>query len=277
MSSPRLDYLDFDLINRIVVTYEQNREKFITNEKEETHKFPQRAYAGAHFICEDLAYFKYALGFPLPIVRELLGEALKWLERTFELRGTEFGLLVTNIDSSGSRTQKPRKPAFDLTNSAQGLDGIYLALIVGGVKRAAHIAEMVWDPPDADYIGTDSDVCTPDQQHLAYAVKNLILPMNQFVHAELDLISSGCTPDIRFQATILRAILNKKSGVFLSTLDDLLNWHRKEALRKQNRYSPDFFVCRPALGLCLIAAQRNCISINMLPSDVYLPLALVGQ
>lgn len=275
MYPPRLDYIDFELINRVVANFERHCERFLENEKIGAHKSPQVSYARAYSMYEDLACYRYALGFPFPEIRELVHKALTWLERVFELRGTTLGPLVTNIDSEGNRSVEPRKPAYEFTNSADGLKGMYLAVIIGGIDRAVPLAQMVYDPPNADYIGTDSDICTLDQQHLAYSVRNLILNDELSIAPQLDLISPECKSDIAFQSTMIQAILDKQPAIFKNALNDLLNWHRKAAMQKLNRDFPEYFFCRPALALCVIGIEKDLIKKHELPNNMYLPLDLL--
>lgn len=178
---PRLNNLDLNLISRIVDGLEDFMDKFLWDEKRRRHKSPQISYSLAASNSHGIGTYKYALGAPLSEVRHYLAEAARWLERVFELRGTapSFSVTVVALDPASppgrprELSHKPLHPPGDkdysLTNSVSGLQGMYLALIVGDKARARHLAEMVWDPPAASYIGPDSEICTPDQQHLAYA------------------------------------------------------------------------------------------------------------
>jgi hypothetical protein len=287
---PRLNNLDLNLISRILDGLEDFMGKFLWDEKRGQHKVPQISYSLAVSNSEGIGMYKYALGAPLDEVGDYLAEAAHWMERVFELRGTSplFPVTVVTLDPNsppGKPRELSRKPLhspgekdYSLTNSASGLQGMYLALIVGDLARAWHLAEMVWDPPNADYIGPDSEVCTPDQQHLAYAVKQVILGDDQAALSEIGLISPKAQLEIKIQATMARAIVAGQDKVFLDNLDDLLAWHRKMALRKANLNDPDFFLSIAGLGLCALALQRGVVQREQLPQDnVYLPVELIPQ
>jgi hypothetical protein len=285
---PIFDYVDLDLISRVLAYREKHRTEFLEDERQNRHRFPQSAYDSAHYDSRDIGAYKYVLKGPAHEVRAYLREAAQWLERAFELRGTlpPFPVMVIELDAA-SPPGKPRELSrkalhpsdakdYSLTNSWTGLQGLYLALSVGEWARARHIAEMVWDPLDASYIGPDSEVCTPDQQHLAYAVKQVILSHSQAALTEISLIAPKATAEIKIQATMVRAIAVGQNNVFLGSLADLLAWHQKMALRKANLNNPDFFLSIAGLGLCALALQQGIVQREQLPHDnVYLPIDLI--
>jgi hypothetical protein len=288
---PRLNYLDFSLIKRVLAGREHHRNEFLQSEKSGQHKIPQRAYVSAFYDSQYFACAGYALGAPLSEARHYLAEAARWMEKVFELRGTSptFPVTVVTLDPasplgkpqelSRKRLHPSGEQGYSLTNSSSGLQGMYLALIVGDLARAQHIAEMVWDPPEAEYIGPDSEVCTPDQQHLAYATKQLILKDRQAALAEVGAINSKtASADIRHQATMVRAIAVEQNNVLLGSLSDLLAWHQKMALRKTNLNNPEFFLSVAGLGLCALALHGGIVQREQLPGDnVYLPIDLIPR
>ena len=285
---PRLNNLDLSLINRILTGRQEFMDKFFQDEKQRRHKTLQVSYSLAVSNSEYIGLYKYALGAPLFEVRSYLAEASQWMERVFELRGTSssFPVTVVTLDPASppgrphELSHKPLHPLGDkdysLTNSMSGLQGMYLALVAGDQARARHQAEMVWDPPDASYLGPDSEVCTLDQQHLAYAVKQVILGDNQVALSEIGLVNPKAQAEIKIQATMTRAIVARQDKVFLNSLDDLLAWHRKMAVRKANLNDPDFFLSIAGLGLCALALRQEVIQREQLPHDnVYLPVDLI--
>ncbi len=285
---PRLNHLDFNLIKRVIAGRERHRNEFLQSEKSGQHRIPQRVYVSAFYDSQYFACAGYALGVPLSEVRHHLAEAAQWMEKVFELRGTSpsFPVTVVTLDPTsppGKPQELSRKPLhapgekdYGLTNSADGLEGMYLTLTTSDMVRARHLAEMVWDPPNASYIGPDSEVCTPDQQHLAYAVKQVILGDNQTALSEIGLINPKARVEIKIQATMTRAIVSGQDKVFLDGIVDLLAWHRKMALRKVNLNNPDFFLSIAGLGLCALALRRGLVQRTHLPQDdVYLPVELL--
>jgi hypothetical protein len=66
-------------------------------------------------------------------------------------------------------------PDTSSTNSKDTMRPLCAALVAGKRETALYIAELLADAPDAGYIGPDSEVCTPDEQRIAYSFKYLIL------------------------------------------------------------------------------------------------------
>jgi hypothetical protein len=139
---------------------------------------------------------------------------------------------------------------------------------------------MIWDPPDANYIGPKSEICTPDQQHLAYAVKHLLLADPDACLKELTLVNPRtATVDVQRQAEMVQAIALKQPDVFLRSLEALLEWHEKTAARRikqKHADYADFFLSIPGLGLVALALHSGLVQREHVPSNsVYLPLDLI--
>jgi hypothetical protein len=283
---PRLKNLDLDFIQRALnLGYQMRANNFEAKRRGQIKRL-QSAYAGSVDNARLIGLYLYALGHPLPEVRSYLAEAGQYMREVFKLRGTQDSFPVTIVtgDARGRIIkQEPLHPPgyidYSLTNSADGLEGICLALIAGDLELAKSIAEMIGDPEDADYIGLDSEVCTPDQQHLAYAVKHLLLEDTHMALTELALVNiRTATVDVRCQATMVHAIAAQQRAVFLQGLIDLLDWHQTMARRKMNLNDPDFFLSLPGLGLCVLAFYHGVGQWEQLPGDsVYLPVDLIRQ
>ena len=179
---PRLENLDMELIQRVLAMMCQIREGDLEAEHRGHLKRPQTHYSLASSNCQQIGRFLYALGHPLSEVRNYLSEAASYMHKVFELRGTQNPFPVSAVTTNRmgrnikrQSLQAPESADYSLTNPADGLQGLFLALIVGDLQLARSIAEMMWDPPDAEYIHPKSDVCTTDQQHLAYAIKHVVL------------------------------------------------------------------------------------------------------
>jgi hypothetical protein len=283
----RLEHLDLDLIRHVLADIERLRGEFFESEKRGQHKIPQQSYASAVYDSQDIASYKYALGAESTEVRFYLAEAAHWMERVFQLRGTTatFPVTLVTLDPAMPLEKRqvlnrqhlhpPDAKDYSLTNSRDGLRGVYLALTAGDPACARHIAEMMGDPPDATYIGPDSEVCTPDQQHLAYAAKHLLLGAPEPCLKELTLINSRtAVVDVQRQAEMVRAIAVKQPDVFMRSLEALLAWHTKMAQRKANQNDPSYFLLIPGLGLVALARLQGVMSEVPL-SSVYLPLELL--
>lgn len=281
---PRLKNLDWALIDRALDVTRQIRTNNRQAESRGQLNRPQVAFASLFSTVQDIGLYLYALGYPLQEIRPYLHEAATYMQKVFELRGTERALPVTavRLDEKGRVKREAAHPEqaidYSLTNSASGLQGVYLALIVGDHAEAQRIAELIEDPPNASYIGYDSYVCTPDQQHLAYAVKHMMLGDTSKAASELSLVNPRTAPvDIRHQATMVRGLVAHQRSVFLQALEDLLSWHSKMAQRRPNLNNPGFFINIAALGLCASALRRGLITQGELPQDsVYLPLEMLS-
>lgn len=101
---------------------------------------------------ELLGLLEYALGYPLARVRDWLARAARRHLKRLQLR-----------DAGGARE----------VISLHSLRYACLACVVGDFGLARDIALRIEDPPDANYIGTRSEACTPRQQHVAYAFRAL--------------------------------------------------------------------------------------------------------
>lgn len=289
---PRLDYIDLDLTKRVLVGREEFIEEFEENERFGRHHAPQTSYSLVVTDYLHNAFNRYALGEPLEDVHAYLVKAATYMGRVFELRGTQppFPVTVFTTDSFGNVVDShPLHPKgavdFSKTNPVDGLLGLYLALIIGNMQLAQHIAQLMWDPEDATYIAPDSEVCTPDEQHLAYAVKHLILKDDQAALTELAAIklksaivrAYGSQRDVKRQVAIVRAIAYGEKADILGGLHDLIEWHTKVARQEANRKNPAFFFSVPGLGLLALAAAKGVVekvakvSIN----SVHFPLELI--
>jgi hypothetical protein len=286
---PRLDYIDLDLTKRVLAGREEFIEKFEENERLGRHYAPQTSYSLVVADYLDNAFNKYALGEPLEDVRAYLVKAATYMGRVFELRGTQppFPVTVFTTDAFGKVVDKrPLHPEgavdFSTTNPIKGLRGLYLALIVGNMPLAQHIAELMWDPEDADYIGLASEICTPDEQHLAYAVKHLVLKDDQAALAELAAIklksavvrAFGSQRDVKRQVAIVSAIVQGERAGIVAGLHDLIGWHTKVARQEAQRKHPEFFFSLPGLGLLALAMAQGLVE-DISIQSVHLPIELI--
>jgi hypothetical protein len=241
---------------------------------------------------EDVGLESYFLGYPLPEVRDAFACAAAADLRVAELRGTEdrFPVVLVTFDPSfppGDPRRAVQKPAhppgskdYSLGNSQRNFEAVTWALTAGEYGLARQIASLARDPPKASYLGLSSEVCTPNDQRIAYAVKHVFAGQAELARAELDRVrpnkretSSRDNLDV---ARMVRALAGDDGDLFLDGLRDLLAWHESRALRKQNNNSPGFFLCLPALGLSALALHRNLIARDQLPDgNPFFPLDLL--
>jgi hypothetical protein len=238
---------------------------------------------------ESIALLSYGLGYPLDEVRDAFSKAAQAFIKVFELRGTEdaFPAYILTYNPSlppqdpVSSTLEPLHPPgtkdYSLTNSNKNYRAVCEALIAGEDELAAQLASFIGDPPNEDYIGPRS-FCTPNDQRLAYALRELYQGGHDAVERELKGIRLAKKIDLhyRYQANMIRALATGNGPLFLEGLASLLDWHRQQAPSKRNRLDPHFFICIPALGLCRLAVQRKLCTDGEFPQDdVFLPLELI--
>jgi hypothetical protein len=115
--------------------------------------------AGYH---RDLGLLRYAAGAPLGEVRGAFRRSAEYTIAVFRMREGAPWESAPDVDPS-------------LTNSRRALHAMELALAAGARDLAEALARLVWDPPDASYLGPTSVVCTLEEQRLAYALRDLLL------------------------------------------------------------------------------------------------------
>lgn len=224
----------------------------------------------------DLASLHYALGDDLEAVRGYLDDAILGHWHLFAQRGTTrafpWELVTLPSERHAGEGDAPAEQGeggggtdtdFSMTNSRKGLLAMYLALVTKGCQVAQELASLVKDPPNATYIGPRSEICTPNEQRLAYASKALLAEAKGTFFAELEGIQDP-SPDIAFQEQLLRALEAGKADAFLDHLRAFLDWHRAEWKLPDNLRNTDLFLNLAALGLCEWALERRIISLEAL-------------
>lgn len=274
----RLSYIDVELARRVAADVAASASQTRRRLTDEPNKLVQRRRALLASDMAMLAAYRYALGEPISRSAEDLRDAAEQELEVFELRGTQpaFPATVVTLDINSSSdapeviSREPRNPPgskdYSLTNSRSGLKAIYMALASGHVLVAHRLAQLIWDPPHADYVGEKSEVCTPADHHLAYAVKHFILGDEEAALEELTAVESHRS-DIALQVSIFGALLNRDVKQFLESLRLLLKWHEKEAKKKSNRTATDLYLALPAIGLSILALRAGLIRADQLPTD----------
>jgi hypothetical protein len=270
----------------------EGRQASIQRTESEPPKRPQIAQSFLASDYETIGQFSYAMGYPMERVREAFTRAAQAYVRVFELRGTEgvFPVTVVQLDPSKDPgdparviDMRPLHPPgskdHSLTNSREGLKAVYVALAAGQYGLAERLAALLWDPPDARWLKPKSVICTPNEQHLAYAVQKLFVADRAAAESELAKINIRRKDEVplRFQSTMVRGLAAERPDLFRQGLDELLSWHGAEASLERNRYEKLFYLCLPGAGLSALALRRGLVSPSQLPHDnVYLPLELVS-
>lgn len=246
--------------------------------------------------CEDVALYRYGLGYPLGVVAEDLRLTVGALCEMFRKRGTGGGArryayekrpAPPEVVARGGEpfvevkvevNQSNLGPVdYSSTNSRDGFLAVCKALIVGDEVAERELAGMIWDPPGASYLGKNSEVCSFNDQRVAYALKAYYEKDAARFEAELRGVRAP-TAEIAAEATMLRALVARDKASFIHALDAMLRWHRKEATRdKWRRNDSKYYICFPALGLSGLALRAGICTPDELPADEpFLPLTLLS-
>jgi hypothetical protein len=287
LTQVRLNYVDFDLTKRVVGTVTGLVEEIKLTIAKDPRKLRQTRESSLVADLMMLAAYHYALGEPIQRTIDEFRQAAEATLKVFELRGTEptFPASLVTLDSdspaeapeviSRESLHPPGSKDYSLTNSRSGLKAMYMALASGHVLVAQRLAQLVWDPPDADYIGEESEVCTPDDQHLAYAVKHYILGEDAKGHEELGRVKDG-RQEVVLQVPLVRALLDRDGEAFIAALRAFLKWHEKEAKKKSKRTETDLYLSLPALGLTMLALRAGLITVDSLPTgNPHFPVEMI--
>lgn len=286
-SALRLQGIDTEWAMQLVQFLNQQIEDLHREMTREEDSASQVQYALLAGYYKDLALLHYALGSRLKVIRTEIAAAAQAYWHVFRLRGTSpaFSAEIVTLQSrpTGDETDQIERREmhgssetdYSLTNSRTGLLAMYLAVIGEGKDLARRIAELVWDPPDANYIAPESVICTSDEQHLAYALKAYLLEQDDRVLPELDQIR-GSGEDVHSQTMILRAIHSRSAQTFLKNLSRQLAWHLIQAQKPENRKTPEYFLDIPGLALYALALQATIILPGQKQENIYLPVELLS-
>jgi hypothetical protein len=134
----------------------------------------------------------------------------------------------------------------------------------------------MWDPPKANYIGLNSEVCTPYQQHLAYALKHLLLSQPEQVKKELGRVGHRRGEEqVAAMARMVQGLAENNDAWFAEGLVELLFWHHKDARKSHRQTDPERFFSLAGVGLSILSVRRGLLKKSELPDDPYLPLELI--
>ncbi len=244
---PRLESVDAALTARLLADHRQHALKLTEMIRADAGSLLQSRYSSLSSDYEVIALFSYALGLPLSDVREAFSQAAQSFQRVLELRGTTEAFPVVVLKYDASRSPDDRQACaepvslhgegtqdYSLTNSQSSYVAVCEALIGCDDSTATRIARMIWDPPDASYIGPRS-YCTPNDQHLAYALRELLHGTKASAEAELEKLNLTRSSDARIahEAVMIRSLLNGSRRRFVDGLSELLEWHRRAAATRQ--------------------------------------------
>ncbi|MFO0888491.1 MAG: hypothetical protein U0790_05005 [Isosphaeraceae bacterium] len=245
-------------------------------DRQENHFFLASAY-------HSMALELYALGYEIAEVVATFRRCVEARLRVLRLRGTGQYTSTRPPQAPGDEPVTTEHRDFGTGCSWYGYETACLAHMVDARDLVGEITRLIWDPPDADYVGRRSEICTPEQQRIAYALRDLGTPAFEQSRPHLRRISEawrvrGFPKPLAYQAGLLLAIGEGDGPGFLTRLDTLLAWHEQMAEREANRADRARFLCLPALGLGALALAGQTIHPDDLPRDrLYLPTDLIGH
>jgi hypothetical protein len=282
----RIATIDEASAKRVLASWLHAKEKTLNLIRSEPERLKQTRYASLAMEFTEIGLFHYALGFALDEVRDDFLEAARAHLVVIELRGTEAPFPVTVLRFDPARPNEPPQeiarpdPAakdYSSGNSKQAMEAAMLALIAGEHALAGRLALSIWDPPNARYIGPESEVCTPNELHLASALRELFKADKNAAAKELAQVRMRRKREgnILPAKKMLEGIAKGERGLFVQGLEGLLEWHAEEAQRPNNPRYAEFYLCLPGLGLTILAIRAGLVKLDDLPADnVYLPRSL---
>ena len=284
---PRLSYVGTERAASVVALRLNHVRRIRAELEAEPARLRQRRVS---LLLEDLTSIgasRYALGADVAECREPLSEGVSACIELFRLRGRQevFPVLDLVVDPSKpkgdpdrarlTRRHEPGTKDYSLTNSKDGYWHVCLALGIDEQQKARELAAMIWDPPDADYIGRRSTVCTPNDQALAYALRHFLADEPQEAASALCRVRTLPGDYVGLQAELLRCVMRSDASGFVVGLSALLARH--EQLSRRDPWNPKLYICVPALGLTALALAAGFVTAEQAPRNVYLPLGFLGR
>jgi hypothetical protein len=265
---PRFQAVDATWSAVVRQSYEANLARHLAALQDATEARRIHAWNSVAHDRRQLALVLYATGEPLGVCRRLLLESARAHLEVVRLRGTE--------QSAANDPRFVPPTEYSKGNSRVTYLAICMALIGGDMDLARALAPLVWDPPDANYVGPKSVLCTTSQQALAYALRYLLVDMKDQALAQLHRLTR-VTGDVVGEMLMLRGLVEADSARMADGLRRELDWHAAEASERTNYRVARYFLCIPALGLTALAQRDGLLDRDKLPADdVYFPIDLIA-
>lgn len=236
-----------------------------------------------------LGLLSYALGHPTENICAFLRESVEASLRVVELRGTADSFPVIKVESEfpshqlvRAETNKHKKEKdFSLGNAKFSAESLCYAIALRQGTEASKIAELIWDPPGAPYVGDGRySVYTLKDQRIAYAIKAEFQNRHSTALSEIEEMRALSPPNKKadLEGNLIEAMARHQASRFLESLSLLLGFHKKLATRKSNRDDSDYFICIVALGLAVVAERRGLVAESELPAeDPFFPWRLFSS
>lgn len=169
---------------------------------------------------------------------------------------------------------------YGTTNSRRNLDYVCLCLSVGDLKIAREVANLAWDPPDADYVSMNSSICRPYDQALAGCLRQILHGRNSDAQAELKKCRphpSSARPNE--MKRMLSGLLNRDIADFLDGLENLTDWYSHTRTREGSYdlwLTTDSLLSHWGLGLAVLAIYAHLVTVEDLRVDTRVPIHMIS-
>lgn len=272
-----LAYIDLKLAERKLKSAPGRLEKSLANATRPGNKRSQIAYDSCLSECLRIAFLEYA-------VHEDLEKT-----RSFLIRAFEMGNHVFRLKGSYSYRRETRTPGkemvvatitdYSMTNSQKGFKVMLIGLLCLDAKQTHAFSQLVEDPEEATYIGPDSEICTPADQQLAYAMKCFLEDDGPGTMELLKASFASAKDDFtKGQVALFMSLLVRNKDRFLQALRVLLGFHAKAAKRKANHIISTWYFCLPALAFAKLALAAGLVKEEDLKDQPFFPVAMLhGQ
>ena len=246
-NNARTSYLDLQLAQEVY----GNRLRMLV-ESEAYPVVPGRMQSRQYSLFWDqlaIAQYQYALGYPIEKSRASIVAALAAYRVVTELRGTEtvehkqFKAVRNAVTGEFDVSQVLAEVQVDYSvgNSTDTFRAACLALTVDDWGVAKYLAENIYDPVGAGYVGSRSRIeVTLDHQRLSYAFRDYMAGASDSADDRLSvLFNGGCRIKyLQCEARVLRRILERDKEGFLSALAELLAVHAGETKKRRTSGIP---------------------------------------
>ncbi|WP_339676845.1 hypothetical protein [uncultured Gimesia sp.] len=287
-TTPRSDLVNKEVAFNIIQEALQDIPKVEAMIRNEPAKLLQTRTKSIASDYERIAFFAYAIGYPIEYVREAFAFAAEYELKVFKLRGTEppfpaYSLTYDPQYPPGTpesiveyKKINPDEFDYSLTNSRAALMAFYYGYLSGQYETAEKIAELIWDPEKSRYIGPRA-YCTMDHHHLAYSLRSYLAGDEDSANARLKKIfPRKGNQSVFLQSRMLKAILEKNPEEFLDSNQELIAYQKKWQKRKISAGYPEFYLCTESLGLSELAVRRGLFNYEDLPQgDSCSPVELI--
>lgn len=275
VSSRRLPGIDIEQNQEAVNRADAMIDRLTSMLREDPSRLRQTRLASLADHLTDRALLLYAVGQPIELVRSALEAALVPRIEILEGRSSSDGFVFADVNlvprPTGGYLGRISMGAPDLSigNAQFGHETLLIALSLGKVNEARSIAERIWDPPNAPYVGKGNfAVYDQSEQLLAYSAGNAILARGARSESALRaLVWKASDSHVAAEASVLQSLVRGDSTKLIDALANLVRVHSALATMPQNRNRPEYFLCFAALGWGMHALDSRVLVRDEIPWD----------